>query len=54
MTTHFGLLFSVSSNVLAAYASFLWETEDEEEGDARHDCIQIPLLPEQAMKGANA
>lgn len=54
MTTHFGLLFSVSSHVLAAYASFLWETEDEEEGDARPDYIQMPLLHEQAMKAANA
>lgn len=53
-TIHFGLLFSVSSDVLAAYACFLWETEDEEEGDARHDCIQMPILHEQAMKAANA
>ncbi|KAK7851414.1 hypothetical protein CFP56_041888, partial [Quercus suber] len=33
--------------------SFLWETEDEEEGDPMQDCIQIPLLHEQAMNAAN-
>jgi len=42
------------SHVLAAYASFLWETEDEEEGDPMQDCIQIPRLHEQAMNAANA
>jgi len=40
--------------VLAAYASFLWETEDEEERNSMQDCIQIPLLHEQVMNAANA
>ena len=42
------------SHVLAAYASFLWKTEDEEEGNSMQDCMQIPLLHEQVMNAAIA
>jgi len=36
--------FHVFSNVLAAYASFLWEIEDDGEGNTfQPEFIQVPL-----------
>jgi nucleoside recognition membrane protein YjiH len=44
--------FFLSSNVLAAYASFLWETEENEEDSTSQ--FQIPNHHEGAAAAANA
>ncbi len=55
MTTHFGLLFSVSSHVLAAYASFLWESEEYEDGsDVPKDLEAMPPHFHAAVASASA